>query len=154
VTRYAQNTEVSADRSKTEIERTLQRFGADQFAYGWDETQALIGFRIAGRSVRMTLILPSPDDRMFSRTPTGRRRTQAAATEEYNREVRRRWRALAVVIKAKLVAVSEGISTVEREFLSDMVLPSGQTLGDWAVPQLDTIRDSGQVPALLPGSAR
>lgn len=31
--RYAQDTSVSSDRSKAEIERTLQRFGADQFAW-------------------------------------------------------------------------------------------------------------------------
>ena len=31
---YAQQTQVSTDKSRAEIERTLQRYGADQFMYG------------------------------------------------------------------------------------------------------------------------
>lgn len=149
---YASGTDVTADRSRAEIERTLQRFGADQFAYGWDGDQAAIGFRLGGRAVRMTITLPSPTAAGFYQTPTGRRRSDTAARDEYEKEVRRRWRALAAVIKAKLVAVEEGISTIEREFLADLLLPSGQTLGDELVPRLDRI--SGGLPALLPGGDR
>jgi len=38
VSRYAEGTSVPADRSRAEIERTLTRYGADQFAYGWRAT--------------------------------------------------------------------------------------------------------------------
>lgn len=149
VSPYAAGTEVPADRSRAEIERLLQRFGAEQFIYGWDGDQAAIGFRLAGRAVRISITLPSSTNPAFAMTATGRRRSDTAARDEYEKEVRRRWRALAAVIKAKLVAVEEGISTIEREFLADMLLPSGQTLGDELVPRLDRL--SGGLPALLPG---
>ncbi len=41
--RYAAGTDVGVSKSKAEIERTLVRYGADQFAYGIDGTQAMIG---------------------------------------------------------------------------------------------------------------
>jgi hypothetical protein len=37
VSRYAENTSVSVESSRGEIERTLQRYGAASFAYGWDQ---------------------------------------------------------------------------------------------------------------------
>ena len=58
-----------------------------------------------------------------------------------------------MVIKAKLVAVEAGISTIEREFLADVVLPDGHTVGQWVAPQLDKIYERGEMPALLPGAS-
>ena len=49
MTRYAANTEVSSSRSRDEIERTLERYGADQFLYGWQEESAIVGFRMHER---------------------------------------------------------------------------------------------------------
>ena len=39
-------------------------------------------------------------------------------------EQRRQWRAITLLVKAKVVSITEKISTVEREFLSDAVMPS------------------------------
>jgi hypothetical protein len=36
--KYAANTEVSAEKSRAEIETVLRRYGATGFMYGWDET--------------------------------------------------------------------------------------------------------------------
>ncbi len=73
--------------------------------------------------------------------------TERQAQEAYEAEVRRRWRALAAVIKAKLVAVEDNISTMEQEFLAYVVLPNGQTLGEWAGPQLNDARPLPLLPA-------
>lgn len=146
--RYASGTSVPADRSRAEIERTLQRFGADQFMYGWGDGAAVIGFRIAGRAVRLTLPMPDDNDPMIALTPAGRERSASQRQEEFEKEVRRRWRSLAAVIKAKLVAVSDGISSVEREFFADLILPSGQTMLEHVAPQLA----EGRLPELMPGA--
>ena len=45
---YAKDTEVPIDRSKSEIERILQRYGATAFMYGWNEGKAIIGFSLHG----------------------------------------------------------------------------------------------------------
>lgn len=62
-------------------------------------------------------------------------RTAAAATKEYEQAGRQRWRALALVIKAKLEAVGTGIVTFEEEFLAHIVLPSGRTVTQDVTPR-------------------
>lgn len=151
--RYAERTEVTSDKSRTEIERTLRRYGAGAFAYGWAGNEAQVMFEMAGRRVQFRLPLPDPSDEKFTQTPTGRERSTTAAEQEFERAVRQRWRALALVIKAKLEAVEAGITTVEDEFLAHIVLPDGRTVGEWTRPQLQDVYASGRMPALLPGSA-
>lgn len=149
--RYAANTDVSSNRSRSEIERTLKRYHASAFAYAWEGSAAIIAFKLGDRHVQMRLPLPDPEDREFTRTPTGKTRTAAAAETAYEQAVRQRWRALALVIKAKLEAVEAGISTVEREFLADIALPDGSTVGQWIGPQLKAVYARNEMPALMPG---
>src|SRR3712207_3164132 len=103
MSRYAANTEVSSSRSRDEIERTLERYGADQFLYGWQEDNAVVGFRMQGRQVRFVLPLPSKSEKRFTEHSRGLRSPEAAH-KEWEQAVRQRWRALALVIKAKLEA--------------------------------------------------
>lgn len=62
MTRFASDTSVSVERSKAEIERLLMRYGATQFATGWDASQAVLGFHLAKRSIRFVLPLPDQND--------------------------------------------------------------------------------------------
>jgi hypothetical protein len=64
---------------------------------------------------------------------------------------RQRWRALALAIKAKLEAVESGIATFEEEFMAYIVLPDGQTVGEFLSPQIEAAYSSGRMPPLLPG---
>ena len=149
---YARDTQVPSDRSRAEIEQTLRRWGADQFLYAWDERQAVIEFRMRGKRVRFVLPLPDPTSDDFLRTPTRRwERSNAEAEKAYEQAVRQRWRALALVVKAKLEAVESNIVTFEAEFLAHIVLPDNRTVGQWAVPQVEGSYLTGQLPPLLPG---
>jgi hypothetical protein len=151
MTRYAESTTVAADRSRAEIERVLARYGASQFMYGWEGTTAIIGFKAHGRLIRFLLPLPDRQAREFTHTPHRQsRRSQAEIERAYDQAVRQRWRALALVIKAKLEAVASDITTFENEFLAHTLLPNGSTVGDWAAPQLEKAYASGAMPALLP----
>lgn len=149
--KYAAETKVTVASSKAEIERVLQRYGADQFYQGWIENCAAIGFRIEPRNIRMTLPLPSRDSEEFVKTETGRVRSDTSRAEAYEQACRQRWRALILVVKAKLEAIDCGISTIEREFLSDVVLSNGMTVHEWAEPQIREMYQSGKMPSLLPG---
>jgi hypothetical protein len=152
VSRYAETTQVSSDRSRAEIERTLRRYGATAFAYGWDSEAATLMFEIADRRVMFRLPMPDRNDRRFTHTPAKGQRRDATATEHaYEQAVRQRWRALALVIKAKLEAVAAGITTVEQEFLAHIVMPDGRTVGQHTMPAIATAYASGQMPQLLPG---
>lgn len=147
--RYAESTEVPADRSKAEIERTLRRYGADQFMYGWENTRALVRFRAHGRHVSFEL--PMPNRSEFTYTEARRQRRSADQIEKaYDQAIRQRWRALALVIKAKLEAVDTGITTFEQEFLAHTVLPDGQTVGQWILPQVEQAYENGAMPKMLP----
>jgi hypothetical protein len=149
--RYAENTQVSSDRSRAEIERTLRRYGATAFGYGWDAQAATLMFEIANRRVMFRLPMPDPTSKVFTRTPTGKDRSPPAAEAAFEQAVRQRWRALALVIKAKLEAVAAGITTIEQEFLAHIVLPDGRTVGEYAKPAIASAYESGEMPKMLPG---
>lgn len=55
-----------------------------------------------------------------------------------------------LIVKAKLEAVEAGISTVEREFFYDVVLPDGRTTWEWMAPQIEAAYQTGEMPAMLP----
>jgi len=147
--RYAAGTEVSPGRSREEIERTLIRYKASQFAYGWEETRAVIGFVMRGRQIRFILPMPDRQSTQFTRTTTGRARTSTAATAEYEQAVKQRWRALALVVKAKLEAVETGIVTFDQEFGMHMVLPNGTVVADLVMPAVEQAYLTGKMPQLL-----
>lgn len=127
MTRYAKDTRVPVKRSRDEIERILERYGATGFMYGWQSAQALIAFEFDRRAVK--LIIP-----MIDLSP---------------QQERQRWRALVLVVKAKLEAVESGIRTFEQEFAMDFVMPDGRTVGQWLQPQLESMHARGEMPALL-----
>jgi hypothetical protein len=152
---YAQATKVNSEASRAEIERTLVRFGATAFSYGWDQEVAVIGFRLKGRVIRFKLPMPSRADKAITHTPEkGWLREPKAQEAAYEQAVRQRWRALALCIKAKLEAVEAGIVSVEEEFLAQTMLSDGSTVGEWVGPQVDEVYRTGGMPALLPGASQ
>jgi len=135
MSKYAANTSVSSYASREEIERTLVRYGATGFLYGWEADRAVISFTIQNRQVRFFLPLPDRSERKFTHTPAkGQRRTDAAAEAAWEQAVRQRWRALVLIVKAKLEAVEAGIVTLEEEFFAHLVLPGGRTVFEQAGP--------------------
>lgn len=146
--KYAANTSVSSELSRIEIEKTLIRYGADNFAYAISAGKALIGFTMHERQIKF--VLPLPDKEEFKLTPTGRERSENSLYEAWEQACRQRWRALNLVIKAKLEAVECGISVFEDEFMANIVLPGGQTVSDFMKPQIEEAYLSGAVPKMLP----
>ncbi|MEQ1924323.1 MAG: hypothetical protein ABL952_17630 [Pyrinomonadaceae bacterium] len=159
---YAANTDVSQEKSRAEIETTLRRYGADAFSYGWEERKAVIVFRANDRHVRFEIHMPDPKDEEFTlkKTRVGANqnssgvekvveRTQAQAYTLWEQATRQRWRALALVVKAKLEAVDAGISQFEEEFLANIVLPDGSTVGQFVMPEIAKVYLSGKMPKRL-----
>lgn len=145
---YAASTDVSSDRSRAEIERTLTRYGADQFAYMTSRERAVIAFVANDRQVRFELALPDRADPEFTHHSRGAR-TSSAAEAAYEQAVRQRWRALALVVKAKLEAVDAGIVSFEQEFMAHMVLPGGATVFETMAPAVARAYVTGDVRPLL-----
>lgn len=133
---YAANTTVTVEKSKAEIERTLRRYGAKSFAYYADDSRAIIAFVKNERQIRFALPMPDPNDRQFTHHQRGARTVSARETL-YEQATRQKWRALNLVIKAKLEAVEAGIVTFEDEFMAHMVLPNGVTVAEYVGPQIE-----------------
>lgn len=150
MTRYAAETAVSSAKSRAEIETTLERYGADSFMYGTEPGRALVAFRMNGRHIKFVLPMPVKDDPAFAKTPTGKVRAADAALKAWEQAGRQRWRALALVIKAKLEAVESGITEFDDEFMAHIMLPNGETFGSWAKPQIAAAYNTGDMPPLLP----
>lgn len=153
---YATGTAVSGDRSKAEIEAILERYGADQFISGWATGQVVIGFRMGQRMIRFNLPVPAPESfRTYQSQRNGRKyertRSEGAVAEAFEQELRRRWRALALVIKAKLEAVESRITTFEEEFLAHIVLPGGKTVWETSRNEIKLAYETQQPPSMLLG---
>ena len=145
--KYASKTSVSSEKSRAEIEWVLKRYGADEFAYMSKPGKAAIAFKVQNRSIRM--IVPLPDPKNFELSPSGRDWGVDRGLKAWEQACRQRWRALALVVKAKLEAVESGVATFEQEFLPYTLLPDGRTAGEWALPQIEKAYEIGKMPPLL-----
>jgi len=147
--KFAQKTDVPSDRSRSEIERTLMRYGADAFMYGWQGEKAVISFKMGNRLYRIKLPLPSKED--FSITPERRfQRSPEAQIKVWEQASRQRWRALALWVKAVLEAAESEITTLEEALQPFTLLPDGSTVGEWMAPQIEQAWLKGKMPQLLP----
>lgn len=156
--RYASKTSVSSEKSRNEIERTLQRYGASGFGFWIEDDSALVQFQI--EKLKIAFKLPMPDRKseeftMSSHENEWQRKALApeTANKRWEQACRQRWRALSLVIKAKLEAIDSGISTFEEEFMAHIMLPDGVTVGEKLVPGLTVLKETGDMPKLLIGKA-
>ena len=152
---YATNTTVSVEKSEAEIKRNLLRHGADQIGVMQGDEGAMVMFRMNGRTYRFALRLPMRDDKEYTHYVHGRSRRPVARSEEaaerfWEQACRSHWRALNLVIKAKLEAVDAGIVTFEDEFMPHAMVNPKQTLGEIMKPQLEAYYAEGKPPAGLP----
>jgi len=150
MTRYAADTSVSTEKSRAEIEAILRRYKATSFGYMTNAASALIFFEISGRRIKFVLPMPDPKAREFTHTAVkNQARSPAEAEKAWEQAGRQRWRALALVIKAKLEAVSAGITTIEDEFLAHTVLPDGSTVSEAMQDRISLAYMNGQMPPLM-----
>lgn len=151
VRRFAAGTGVEIATTRAELERLLSGYGADAVVMGWDGPVSTIAFRLRGRHVRYTIERPTRSDSVVSSYPSGKPRSSYAIAEAVAAEYRRRWRALLLVVKAKLELVAAGDSDFDDEFLTHVMLPDGSLVRDWMGPQVARAYDTGEMPTLLPG---
>jgi hypothetical protein len=125
--KYAAQTTVPVDRSKAEVERVLNRYGAIETGIltKSKEREVVLHFKVNKRTVNWPMALP----------PKTGFRTEAA----YEQEVRRLHRVLVITVKAMLEAVEAKTTTFDKAFLSYMVVEgTDQTVGELVIPKLDT----------------
>lgn len=136
--RYAANTIVSVESSKEEINRILERYGAKAITYGHVDGQTELQFAFKEQIVKFRV--PAVDVYEVTTTRAGLGRTILQVEQQTLQARRQRWRALALIIKAKLEAVESGIVPFEGEFMHNLVIEHGKTVGDVILPQIEKRR--------------
>lgn len=139
---YASETKVPIIQSQGEIRRILDKYHATGFAFGEQRGTHVVMFQITGRMIKFVIPMPVTGT---AKTKRGDLMTQ----RQVEQEERRRWRCLALAIKAKLESVESGIATLESEFMAQIVLPNGQTVGEAMTPQIAAAYQNGKMPPLL-----
>lgn len=132
--RFAQDTEVPAGKSQEELRSMLRKAGAGGISIGDDpETKRIIVvFKIDARFIKLRASTERPSRR--------------CSPEQLEREA---WRSLVLRVKAKLDAIASGDVTFEEEFLANILLPSGETVGDDCLPKVAHAYQHGTMPPLL-----
>jgi hypothetical protein len=166
---FAEGTSVAVEKTKLELERLLVKHGAKQYGTAHDEENgtAIVYFKMADRHIRLPIPIPSladfPDPRKASyaqkkTTPRSWDRMGEAGRAQWVRAQweqvsRTRWRAMLLIVKAKLELIAMNLSQVEREFLADITLPDGRSIAELLKPAIAQAYLDGKVPPLLGGGA-
>lgn len=146
---FAENTSVPVERSRAEIERLLSKHKCTKFMAGVDHEahRATVQFQAHNRIVKFEIDLPNPADPKYKRIKNSYlQRTASGIEKVVQQEERTRWRALLLVIKAKLEAVESNIATFEDEFLAHVLLPNQQTVAQYIGPTVAQIYETGRMP--------
>src|ERR671918_97060 len=104
VGRYAHNTSVPVERSRTEVERILAKYGATHFGTMTKPDGATIVFQFKERQIQLAVPMPTKTDKAFTHKGW-RMRTTDERDRLWDAEYRRRWRVLVITVKAMLEAV-------------------------------------------------
>lgn len=147
--KFAVETAVSPEKSLAEIRALLKTYKASKFAYIEEDERVGVAFEMRGRRVRF--IMPMPDKSEAKQMGSNQFGYAGSFSQgKYDQLVRSRWRGLVLTIKAKLESVEVGIESFEEAFMAQLVLPSGETMGEWAAPHIKVAYEQGVMPPLLP----
>ena len=130
VRRYAEDTRVPVENSMAEIKTMLKRSGADQIATFEGKEGTKLMFQLGIGQYRLCAPIKQ-------------------GVKDPDQEERRSWRLMVLLVKAKLEAVREGATTVEREFFADRLLYDGKTVAETIGPELQLAHQEGRMPRSL-----
>jgi L-rhamnose mutarotase len=148
--KFAEGTDVPAEKSRAELETLLKKHGATEFGIFASEERTVFMYRLRGRMVRHVVAYPPEPSPSSLRAHAHRSRIETAKRAQ-EAEWRRRWRALVLLVKAKLEIIASGTSSFENEFLADTLLANNQTVGEVMLPRIHEIYQTGEMPQYLLG---
>lgn len=123
----------------------LMKYKARKTAFLTDDNFATVIFEIQDYQVKIDLPVPQKAD--FRLSPTGNSRKPDAIEKAFLKAIDTRWKVLALVIKAKLQAIEHGVTSIENEFLAQIVLSENRTIRDTVASQLTESRTNRSLRA-------
>lgn len=125
-------TQMPVSRSQDELRATLRKHGADSFQFGEGRRgdTRLAGVEFSHRGHRVVMLVPIKVPSAAEADAIERRAKKKRGwlvPEEWAEA--RTWRVIAWTLRARLIAVEEGVETFEQAFLPHIVNPaSGRTI--------------------------
>jgi hypothetical protein len=152
--RYAEGTKVPLEKSVMEINMMIVAMGSTQTMQMQDDKAWTFAFFVDGIGYKLAVPRPDPNSPEFATVKVNGNTTTAMTPEQkrvrIDAELARRMRALAALVKAKKIAIEEGIVTTEAAFMGDIVVDKGGgTLQDQVLPQVKAALDRGQLAGVL-----
>jgi hypothetical protein len=143
---YAEGTGVSVERSKAEIERTIQGYapGAPVMSVS-DPLKGRSGvqFRANGRGVQIGFDHPTGTERFITHTGKNQKRSASQIEERVQAEMRRRWRCVLLAVKTAFEMSETGIASFDEAFLPWLIGPDGRTVAETVIPQVERAIEEG-----------
>jgi hypothetical protein len=150
---FAKDTGVAVESSQRQIEDLVTKAGAARFYRGVDLEKAYVAFELAQRRVMFEIPMPQPAEFAFVKQGNRQvKRTKEQLDRALEQEKRRRWRALHLTIKAKLVSAESKIETFEEAFLAQIVVGvdgRATRFADVAIKAIEQSYKGGNLPPLL-----
>jgi hypothetical protein len=156
---FAADTKVPVERTRAELDALLAKHGAANRGVITDDENgtAAVAFILQGLKYRLDVPLPRMEDLRLKpgeKPPYGWRgwstsQRDAWMRKEWEQLCRARWRAVLLLVKSKLEMVRLGVSTIEREFLADLVLPGGKTVHHAMAANIQRALAEGKMPTLM-----
>ena len=149
MSRYAQGTTVTVERSRGEITGILASHGVERMAWATEPEGDMLQFELAGHAFRFRIERPTAKglwEQWKADGASAAKLKYLPNDDQVAAEWRRRWRANVLLLKAKLEFADGETSTVMRELMPYALLRDGRTLeeaitaGDATVPLLGTGR--------------
>lgn len=132
---YAHGTTVPVSRSRAELDELLKKHSASQRVFADDDEKGLeiVVFALAGRQYRLEVPLPKREaflifTKQINGAPRRYQRTPEDVAKVHEQACRERWRAIVLLVKAKLETIAIGLSTVEQEFFANLQTYEGKSL--------------------------
>lgn len=133
--KYASDTRVPVSRSRDELYQVLARYGATETFLHETATGLRVGFILNGYCVAFPFALAHRIDNQ--------------SNAAYEREVRRRWRVLILVLKGKFESIENGAESPSAAFLPYLMLADGSTVGEDVLPRVRAAYRAGRMPETL-----
>lgn len=136
---FAAETKVPISRTQEEIRKLIvEKHRGSHYGMMEEPNQVHVVFRLVERNIRFTLPMPARPQR-------------PAEIARHEKLLRSRWRALLLVIKAKLESVESKIETFEEAFFAHVVMPGGETVYEQLKEPLRLrYQDNSNIPLLAP----
>lgn len=122
---YARGGIVPVERTLSEIGRLVKAAGGSDMTVISSDEQIGCEFILEGLRIRLTCDLIDKHQTMLDRLARAMSPTQAG--QAHQRMIRERWRAVMLVIKAKLISVNLKIESVQEAFMAQVVTADRQT---------------------------